>query len=481
MHKQSDIWASIDDQRIAAKMKKQEWRQSYEGVKAALLAINFLLITSKEELDTMPVPQRKEGGQEFHLRKVVVSRNEVMSKPTPIKTMLNGSNALLTPEELLAKHQERADNMKLSQPKGTCTKNEMESKAVDDLDMLLDIHNILARKHLWECRLADIAYSLWNESQSTKLSDWVGWQIKSSTANKKGKVQFCQTSHTITVQDIINILTKGLALACIAITDGEVDVVWLFAGEDAIDSLSHLDSKYGFEPKTHLKIKTSHPFTAVYNQTEFRFDVGSSSAECERLKARMVEIVRTGEKHTLKFYNEDLSQISNRNHQIEQQAYAETRDACATVDCKVDRLHEDSYSSIDYRVDSARVQSKAFSAASKGMFSMRVYEGLPYNPDHFDVFQISNLFAQVVYAFPMRVLRDGKVASFFTEAQLIKHRMYTSEAWKETNEAYKFNLHDQDDIQRFVDTCKAAAAIPALTDQTWHPRLVEQFKALGIK
>lgn len=54
------------------------------------------------------------------------------------------------------------------------------------------------------------------------------------------------------------------------------------------------------------------------------FDVGSSQTECKRLKARMVDIVRTGEKHSLRYYNEDLSQIPHRNHQIEQQAFAET-------------------------------------------------------------------------------------------------------------------------------------------------------------
>lgn len=429
----------------------------------------------------MPVPQRPGGGDEFSRRKVVVSRNGVVSKPAGIRNLLKGDNALLTQEELTAIYKKSADAQKLVKPKGTCPDNVMESKAVDDLDLLLDIQDTLVREHLWECRLADIAYALGEVLHTQQHNDWVGWQIKSATANKKGEVRFCQASQTLTVQDIINMLTAGIALTCIAVNSGQVDVVWLFHGQDAITLLSKLDGTFGFKPIVHLKIKTSHPFTAVYNQSQFRFDVGSSQAECERLKTRMVDIVRTGEKHSIKYYNEDLSQIPNRNHQIEQQAFAETRDACAIVGCEVNRLHEDSYTSIDYRVYPARVQSKAFSAASKGMFSMRVYEGHPYNPDHFDIFQISNLFAKVVYAFPMRVQKQDKVESFFSEEQLIKHRVYTSEAWKENNEAYKFDLQDPVDIQRFVDTCKAAAAVPALTDKTWHGKLVERFLQLGIK
>ena len=72
MRKLKDIWDAIDDKRPKDK-KIIAWKQSYEGVKAAIEYIGFKLVTTKEEFDELPIPINKVGHKGYLYRKIIVT------------------------------------------------------------------------------------------------------------------------------------------------------------------------------------------------------------------------------------------------------------------------------------------------------------------------------------------------------------------------------------------------------------------------
>lgn len=46
LRKLSDIWAAIDQQRVDANLKSREWKLSHDGVKAALLHVGLIRVSS---------------------------------------------------------------------------------------------------------------------------------------------------------------------------------------------------------------------------------------------------------------------------------------------------------------------------------------------------------------------------------------------------------------------------------------------------
>jgi len=78
--KNSDIWKAIDDKRILAKMKEIEWKQSFEGIKAAIEYIGLIMITTNEEFDAMEIPTCRNGCKNYGYRKIDVSKNCFTSK-----------------------------------------------------------------------------------------------------------------------------------------------------------------------------------------------------------------------------------------------------------------------------------------------------------------------------------------------------------------------------------------------------------------
>ena len=369
IRKISDIWNAIDNQRTVA---KTEWRQSYIGVKAALQFIGLILITTQEDFESLEIPIENDGIRHFSHRKVIVSRNGKLSNSSRIQDLMSGSTKVYTDLEIIKIRDNTSNILKLLEPKGVATANNIESRTVDELDILIGVESIIYRVHLVEYRLADIAYSLKGKDRDIFLAD----QVKTSTAKEDGQLNFTSNRSTLTIGIMIKILKVGMSLTCIGKTqNNEIDVVWLFYGERAISMLSTFKLTQTFVPMLRLVRKTNNKFTLAYNDPEFRFDVKNDN---ERLLARKVEIVTIGRKHSLTFLNEDNSQIPSESHRIEQQSMNMTRSVCNAINIKVERHHKDACGPVDFIVNEiTRVQDKV---ANK-IFNVRSKYRLPYNPD----------------------------------------------------------------------------------------------------
>ena len=228
--------------------------------------------------------------------------------------------------------------------------------------------------------------------------------------------------------------------------------------------LSKFKSTQRFEPRLHLKNHTSNAFTKAYNSREHRFDVGASATERDRLLQRKLLAVQIGTKHTLEFLNEDQSQIPSQCNLVEHQAYAMTRSACARLNVLVQRLDEDANGPIDFRVGAARNQDKALANA----ICVRQKGKYPYNPDHFDILQITDISNRQVWALPMRTYRAGLIVSFFSEAALMKGHLGCGIAWKDAHKQYHYDMKTEEGIRAYVDACCLAASTPELSDKKWY-------------
>ena len=484
MGKITDIWKAVEDQR-PANVPKPRWQQSYDGVKAALKHAGFELITTPESFDHTVIPVFRKR-KYYGARKVVVSRAGCRSQPIRIDSLLSGKSQLLTEDESLAVNQRRRTAMAIQRPKGVATNNIAESRAVDELDFLLGTINMLHRQHLYEFRLADIAYCLKEgappqSSVSTMSLDevWVGEQIKHAVAQKDGVCAF-SCSNPMTIADMIMYLNAGLSLTCIGKTaDDKVDVVWFFDGPNDIECLTQFDKKQIFAPRLHLKRTSSNKFTQAYNAKEHRYDVGKSAEECKRLMERKLAAVEAGVKRTLSFLNDDNSQICGENHQVEHKAFVFIREACARINVDVERFLQDAYGPVDFRVGSiSRNQDKILRRQVK----MRGLGSHPYNPDDIDIFQLSDLDKQQVYALPMRLIKDDQIVSFFSETTLMQEHLGCTAVWREANKQYLYDLTDEKGIQAYVDACIAASDVPMLTDCAWYNNIIEaNAKKFGSK
>lgn len=444
----------------------------------------FDLVTTRECFDGIAIPIFQKR-KHYSARKVIVTRACRTSKPTAIDSLLSGKSQLLTEDERLAVNQKKGVAMAAQRPKGVATNNNAESRAIDELDFLLGTTDFLHRQHLYEFRLADIAYCLkeWAQPKTSGSAMspeiWVGEQIKHAVVQKDGVCIFC-CSDPMTVADMISYLDSGLSLTCIGKTaDDKVDVVWFFDGPNDIKCLTQFDNKQKFAPRLHLKNKSSNKFTQEYNAKEHRYDVGKSAEECKRLMERKLASVKEGVKRTLSFLNDDYSQICGENHQLEHKAFAFIREACARINVDVERVLEDAYGPVDFRVGKlSRNQDKILRRQVK----MRHSGGYPYNPDNIDIFQLTDLDNQQVYALPMRLIEDGQVVSFFSKTTLMQEHLGCTAVWKEANKQYLYDLTDQVGIQAYVDACIAASKVPMLTDCAWYNNIIEaNAKKFGSK
>ena len=275
----------------------------------------------------------------------------------------------------------------------------------------------------------------------------------------------------INTKNIIDILQKNMSLTCIGKNkDNKVDVVWLFYGDD-IEMLKKYDS-ISFQPKLHLTLKSNSQFTIDYNKEIYRFDVGKSEEECKRLVRRKLEITISGNKNTLEYLNEDDSQIKLKEHRREQESFIMTRSACQKIDISIKHFIEDNYTSTDFRIDNyIKVQDKV---AGK-IFNMRNVGKYPYNPDSFDIFQITEIESKIVYAIPMRVINiNKKSVSFFSETELMKNAIAYSIPWKEKHSSFRYDLNIESDTRKYFDACKNAYLIPKLDDIKFFDNMIEK-------
>jgi len=272
---------------------------------------------------------------------------------------------------------------------------------------------------------------------------------------------------------MISILENG-SLTCIGKNrDNKIDVVWFFYGIEAINILNKFSISQTFQPRLHLKVKSYNEFTNTINDSIFRFDVGKSSKECERLLHRKLEFIKNGIKKSLMFLNEDDTQIPCICHRVEQKSFAMTRTACNSINIKVERKHEYAYGHVDFIVNEyVRVQDKIGSTN----FSIRGYGKLPYNPDEIDIFQVSDIVNNVVYTIPMRIIKDNIIISYFNSKELMKNSIAFCNKWKEDHKQYKYDFKTSEEILLYVKACENASIIPKLTDINFYKNMIEENK-----
>jgi hypothetical protein len=465
IRKVSDVWNGVDHKR-PKELGIIEWKQSYQGVYTALSSIDLILVTTPDEFKSLEIPVRNNGRKSLNNRKVIVSRNGILSKPTRIQGLLTGNSSLLTRDEVSKINEKKSRDQKNNNPKGTNINSDSESKAVDDLDKLIALDNELERRHLYEHRVADIAYRI------PDSDFWFADQVKSARSTKRGSCAF-QCRKNMTVKDMLSILKNDMSLTCIGKNQEDiVEVIWYFHGQDSINMLANFMLKQIFQPYLYLKIKSNSAFTAAYNDRNFRYEVGNSESERKRLLNIKVDIVRKYAKTTLEYLNDDDSQILLKHHRTEHTSFIVTRKACHSIGIIAERLHKDAKSSVDFRVDGVRVQDKAVG----NQFRIRSLRGYPYDPDKIDIFQVTDVDKKVVFAIPMRVVIDSIVESQFDESILMKSTIKFDDTWKTTYGKYKYDLNLHSDIKNYVAACKRAASVAKLTDYKFYTNIIERNK-----
>jgi hypothetical protein len=467
MRKLSDIWNAIDDQR---KMNVIAWKRSYEGIKTAIEYIGLTMITTKEELDKMEIPVSRSGKKAYGYRKIDVSRDGIISK-SRINDILNGKNSLKTKEEMVVIHKKLGVYKNLVLPKGIATTHNSESKTVNDLDILIGISDYVHREHLVEFRLYDMAYCMMGDDINKEV--FVVDQIKSSRENNNGRVTFNASSAPITIKTIVSILENGSLTFIGKNKDNIVDVVWFLYGNNIINILKNFNMTQTFQPILHLQVKSYNEFTNTMNDPMFRFDVGKSELECRRLLERKLEFIKNGPKKSLMFWNENESQIPSISNIIEHESFLMTKNACKNIDIKIERRYEDAYGPIDFIVNGkAKIQDKVGSIN----YSFRHYGRYPYNPDDFDIFQVSDIVNNIVYAIPMRIVKDNIVISFFTTEQLMKSTIRFGLKWKELHKIFKHDFKTNEGIVSYVKACEDASKISQLKNRSFYINMIDENK-----
>lgn len=448
----------VEDKR-PADMQKLEWRRSFDGVSSALESIGLKMEMTREEFDAVPVPENRAESLCYERRKIIVSRNGINSKPTRIDALLSGASSLRTKEELQESYNKVSNSYAVNQPQGVSCNTAKETSAIDRLDALLEMEKYVQRQHLVEFRLADIAYALLDANFSDDV--FAADQVKSAHVENNGRVDF-----HINVAIMLELLTKGLSLTCIALTKTDtIDVVYFFHGQAAIEMLEDQKSDQIFKPTLHLQARSNHPFTIAYNQSQFRFDINDSEAEKNRLRDTRLQAVGTSDKHSLLFLNEDDTQIPCLNHRVEQQSFSVIRAATLKIGAQIARFQKDAYGSIDFRLNGkARIQNKS----GKKMFNMRGYQRHPYDPDSIDIFQVHVMESNMLYAVPMRKLKEKEVVSFFTEKELMACTVALSKDWVYKHSRYLYDLNTVEGIKSYTVACEAASQLPQITDRTFY-------------
>jgi len=133
------------------------------------------------------------------------------------------------------------------------------------------------------------------------------------------------------------------------------------------------------------------------------------------------------------------------------------------------KKHKYSYSSVDFIINGyIKIQDKT----AKKIFSIRRESALPYNPDDIDIFQVSDLVNNIVYAIPMRVLKNKVIDSFFTTEQLMKRNITFSNKWKEDHKQFKHDFKTIEGKYSYIKACEIAATIPELTDREFYKNMI---------
>lgn len=468
----NELWQKVDHLRPES-TPLSDWKKSYDGTSAALATLHLIMITTKNEFDAMSYPIDKKGKVRPEMRTVVVSRENVVSKPIAIQSLLSQKSRLLTKEEHAIVNAQRRDIMKAARPKGSPITNRGEAQAIDDMHTMIDITAVAHCEHLHECRAADVAYCHSYVDKGGRV--FVGDQVKS--------VQVCTSTGTlsfnVTVAKMISILQQEISLTFIAKNaDGKVAVVWVFDAAD-IENLSSFEPSLYFSPKLYLQRKSTHVFTTYINDRDHRYDIIKFATERIRLRDKKIAILNSGTKNTLRYWNEDTSQIWSSTNRTELASFLAISEACKNVGMTVTRNAKDAYGPVDFHIGMCRIQDKAITGHSederhRDQFAIRSRGKHPYNPDDIDILQVSILNMGIVYAVPMRKVIGGMVFSFYDEEELLQNTVRLTKAWRERHARFAYNLALTEDVRRYVRACDQAAHIPELHDRTFYKIMLSE-------
>ena len=465
IRKPGDIWNIIDNQRLQYKMNKNEWKQSYIGVKTVLNHIGLELITTKEEFEKLDIPIDRNNFKKYTHRKIIVSRNGIISSPTIIQHLISGQSGLLTEDEKNIIYDKQSKALSIIYPKGIAKANNQEAETIDALNIKLNMSSIFDIIHLDEFRLTDICFKEYNSNDNLYYPE----QIKTATSGKDGRLSFGYNSSKLSVKIMKSIINTGISLICIGKNaEGIIEVVWFFYGQKSLNMLSEFDDNQIFNPILHLKMKSFNKFTLEYNKSEYRFDLRNKE-ECDRLFKYRSEIITSGTKYTLKYLNEDDSQIPSETHRKEHKSFAFIRDACAKRGVIIQKKHEEAHSSIDFTVNESRIQDKI----AKNTVNIRGAGHYPMNPDSIDVLQIN--LGKVIYVINMRTMdyNNNLIVSTLSTAQLMITSVRLTNKWKNSHKQYMHDLSTIDGIKSYISACEKAKNIPKLSDPTFYDKIIK--------
>lgn len=198
-----------------------------------MLQIGLVLELTENQFNNIEVPVTREGYKAYNHRKIIVSRDNIISKPTQICDLLSRNTRLLTVDEKEELNKKNSNSQKEKSLKRTNINLDEETKTINDLNKLIDPDNLLINKFIWEYRQGDIAYSI------PETDKWLANQVKTAKSTKKDNCIFQAGKEILNVKKMLEILSKGLILTCIGKNiDNIIDVVWMFYGSTAIDMLN---------------------------------------------------------------------------------------------------------------------------------------------------------------------------------------------------------------------------------------------------
>lgn len=133
----------------------------------------------------------------------------------------------------------------------------------------------------------------------------------------------------------------------------------------------------------------------------------------------------------------------------------------------------------DFRINGSRIQDKILNVKKK-CYRLRNYARYPINPDNIDIFQISCLESNIVYAIPMRKIENNLISSFFEIHELMKSWIYFNKSMLSRFECFKFDLNNDADIKKYIKFCEIAFQIPKISDQTFYSKIIDDNQQLFL-
>lgn len=426
--------------------------REYDSVKAAIESKGAVLLTTKEEFDQLPVPVYNRGRQ-FGRRKIKLLREgSIHPSEVSINAYVSGSIQCLTEEEKEAVRKKQSEAAKERLPKGVATSHNHERDSNLVLINLLDLAGDLDHKEVIEFRVADWLFRRLGKEANRFVAD----QVKSAQKRSDGSFNF-----NLTVGSLCEYLKKGLSVTCIGMVCAAVAVVYFFTPE-ALEKLGSQNSKQAIRPMLLLKLKSRNKkFTDFLAQ--FRYEVGSdfdgSAVAIEKLRHAKLAFADTGVKFSYEYWNFYGSQVTSDTHKTELASFLKTRDGVTIIGGTCEKLPEDNYGPVDFRINGARIQDKVVDC---NKFTM-CQRGSPYDPDSFEVLMLSKVkTGNQVGLLPMRRRTDdGSIVCNFSPEELSKHTIRVSNHFNARVEW--FDRGNPEDMRRLIQRCTEYVAVPPVT------------------